>query len=306
MKYENGHLDVGQTFDLAANLLEEGAGPAQRSALYKMVASLPGVTLDGPTVTDITYKQGIGVSVDVDGARRELVFDPTTSSVLEERNTVGPNWPTSLPSPQSGNPSTPSAVAHRFWRTRCSKALQSCHLPPNRYKCLSARSCCLCRSVHRAIEGPNAQIDGYRGQAQNRQYASIRQPRMPWWDNRSWQRKGHSCSICRGANTMRARGYEEIRIDASSTEEIARSTGRLYERMRARQSRAEPLETTGVDHWGWATSSISGMVPSPSVSFPMWPFRSERSYTRSSGCASTATTSTKSTRRGGKPRRRSA
>ena len=110
MKYENGHLDVGQTFDLAANLLEEGAGPAQRSALYKMVASLPGVTLDGPTVTDITYKQGIGVSVDVDGARRELVFDPTTSSVLEERNIVGPSWPTSLPSLNPGNPSTPSAV----------------------------------------------------------------------------------------------------------------------------------------------------------------------------------------------------
>jgi hypothetical protein len=109
-KYENGHLDVGQTFDLAANLLEEGAGPAQRSALYKMVASLPGVTLDGPTVTDITDKQGTGVSVDVDGARRELVFDPTTSSVLEERNIVGPSWPTSLPFPQSANPSTPFAA----------------------------------------------------------------------------------------------------------------------------------------------------------------------------------------------------
>jgi hypothetical protein len=112
MQYENGHLDVGQTFDLAANLLEEGAGPSQRSALYSMVASLPGVTFDGSTVTDLTGKQGMGVSVNVGGVRRELVFDPSTSSVLEERNIVDATWPTSLPTPvsSSGNASAATAV----------------------------------------------------------------------------------------------------------------------------------------------------------------------------------------------------
>jgi hypothetical protein len=98
-QYEDGHSDVGQTFDLAASLLEEGAGPAQRAALYKMVASLPGVSLDGPTLTDVNGKQGTGVSISNGGIRQELIFDPSTSSVLEERNIVDSNWPTSLPDP---------------------------------------------------------------------------------------------------------------------------------------------------------------------------------------------------------------
>ncbi len=103
-RYENGHLDVGQTFDLVANLLEEGAGSAQRSALYKVIATLPGVTLDGPTVTDVTHQQGMGVSIDGSDVRQELIFDPATSSVLEERNVVGPAWPTTLPTPENGTP----------------------------------------------------------------------------------------------------------------------------------------------------------------------------------------------------------
>jgi hypothetical protein len=110
-QYENGHLDVGQTFDLAANLLEEGAGSAQRSALYQMIASLPGVTFDGPTVTDVTARHGIGVSVTSLGEQRELIFDPTTSAVLEERMSVTSSWwPKSLPSPTGNTPATTSAT----------------------------------------------------------------------------------------------------------------------------------------------------------------------------------------------------
>jgi hypothetical protein len=109
-QYENGQLDVGQTFDLAANLLEEGAGPQQRSALFQMVASLPGVSLDAAAVTDIIGQKGTGVSINVEGVRHELIFDPTTSAVLEERNVVSSAWPTSIPKPSSKNPSVSPLV----------------------------------------------------------------------------------------------------------------------------------------------------------------------------------------------------
>ena len=96
-QYEDGHFNAGQTFDLASTLLEEGAGPAQRAALYKMVASLPNVSNDGPAVTDVTHVSGQAVSIDESGVRHELIFDPTTSAVLEERFIPDTEWPTSEP-----------------------------------------------------------------------------------------------------------------------------------------------------------------------------------------------------------------
>ena len=108
-RYEGGQADTGETFELAANLLEQGAGPAQRSALFRMVASLPGITFEGPTATDVTDAPATGVSLTTGGVKSELLFDPRTSTVLEERNIVGSGWPTNLPTPTnsaaSANPS---------------------------------------------------------------------------------------------------------------------------------------------------------------------------------------------------------
>ena len=108
-RYESGQADTGETFGLAANLLEQGAGPAQRSALFRMVASLPGITFDGSAIVDVTRASATEVSLTANGIKRELLFDPNSSTVLEERNVVGSDWPTNLPTPTnsaaSANPS---------------------------------------------------------------------------------------------------------------------------------------------------------------------------------------------------------
>jgi hypothetical protein len=97
-----GYSDAATTMSLAGALLEEGATPAQRAALYRMVASLPGVTDRGRVRTDVTHRWGIAVSLDQHGQRTELVFDPRTSQVLEER------WTTS--SRVAGPPNTSSGA----------------------------------------------------------------------------------------------------------------------------------------------------------------------------------------------------
>ena len=97
-QFEGGVSNVGQTFDLVASLLEEGAGPAQRAALYRVISTLPGVTLDGATTTDVTNTAGTAISVDTSGERHVLVFDPASSVVLEERFLPDGHWPESIPS----------------------------------------------------------------------------------------------------------------------------------------------------------------------------------------------------------------
>lgn len=109
-RFESGRFDVGKTIDLAASLLEEGASGPQRAALYKMVAGLPGVTSNGTVVTDVTHQPGTAVSVTEGGIEHQVIFDPTTSTVLEERWT--PVGPSSAP-PSSAIRSTPSPVDHQ-------------------------------------------------------------------------------------------------------------------------------------------------------------------------------------------------
>jgi hypothetical protein len=116
-QYEGGILDVGRTFDLAATLLEEGGTAAQRSALYEMISSLPGVTSDGPTNTDVTNLPGVAVSVDVGGLRHELIFDPSNSKVLEERMIPDEPWPSPLPSLQGASAVADQRLAYTVWVT---------------------------------------------------------------------------------------------------------------------------------------------------------------------------------------------
>ncbi|MFZ0248662.1 MAG: CU044_5270 family protein [Acidimicrobiales bacterium] len=73
------------TLQLAANVLQVGARPALRSAVFELIEHLRGVTLLG-TTKDPRGRTGTGVAVEERGSRTILVFDPTTSAVLGERS----------------------------------------------------------------------------------------------------------------------------------------------------------------------------------------------------------------------------
>ncbi|HET8751974.1 MAG TPA: CU044_5270 family protein [Gaiellaceae bacterium] len=77
-----------ETFQIIGDLLREtSAPPAVRSALYTIVSQLPGVQLIGPTHDQIG-RPGIGVAYVSRGLRDELIFDPQTSALLGEQQSV--------------------------------------------------------------------------------------------------------------------------------------------------------------------------------------------------------------------------
>lgn len=79
-----------ETFVLIGDLLRETyLPPAFRAALYEVAAELPGVELLGE-VEDSAGRTGIGIAYDGarEGARSELIFNPNTSALLGERQTV--------------------------------------------------------------------------------------------------------------------------------------------------------------------------------------------------------------------------
>jgi hypothetical protein len=83
-RFERGSLNVERTFELAGTLLQDSGSPVLRAAVYRMVAELPGVRLLGER-TDELGRRGTAVALQVaSGVRTELLFDPTTSDVLEE------------------------------------------------------------------------------------------------------------------------------------------------------------------------------------------------------------------------------
>jgi hypothetical protein len=114
---EGGVPNAGKTFDLVASLLEEGAGPAQRSALYQVIAGLPGVSLLGPTTADVTGAMGTAVSIDVSGQRHVIVFDPTSSAVMEERIIPDTEWPGSLPLSGNGEIMSNERLSYTIFRS---------------------------------------------------------------------------------------------------------------------------------------------------------------------------------------------
>jgi hypothetical protein len=66
---------------LAGNVLQVGASPALRAALFKLVEQLPGVTVLGRT-KDASGRFGTGVVMTTPHLRDILVFNPHTSAVL--------------------------------------------------------------------------------------------------------------------------------------------------------------------------------------------------------------------------------
>jgi hypothetical protein len=82
-------------FGAAAALLgtpETGTSPALRSALYQVMAGVPGVTLLG-TETDRSGRTGTGIASPAQGGLRyEVIVDPTTGELLQlEQVVVNPN-----------------------------------------------------------------------------------------------------------------------------------------------------------------------------------------------------------------------
>jgi hypothetical protein len=83
-KFEGGRFSVEQTFTTVGTLLQDSGSPSLRGALYRVVEHLPRVQLLGRR-SDVVGRKGIAVGVtDAQGVRDELLFDPTTSDVLEE------------------------------------------------------------------------------------------------------------------------------------------------------------------------------------------------------------------------------
>jgi hypothetical protein len=85
--FEGGKSQAGATFDFAGTFLQSGAPPAVRVALYRLIESLPGVESLG-SMTDKLGRHGIGVGYTTNGVRDVLIFDPSTSAVLEREGVV--------------------------------------------------------------------------------------------------------------------------------------------------------------------------------------------------------------------------
>lgn len=85
---ETSHGDAYDLWDAATGLLRESpARPELRRALWEIIATIPGVTLDGPT-TDATGRDGTAVSIDFSSqnlGRYALVLDPSDGALLETR-----------------------------------------------------------------------------------------------------------------------------------------------------------------------------------------------------------------------------
>lgn len=78
----------GKTFAFAAYLLRTTPiSPAQRAALYRVMADIPGVELLG-TVKDTRGRSGTGVALERDGWRVDVLFDPETALPLDFTSTA--------------------------------------------------------------------------------------------------------------------------------------------------------------------------------------------------------------------------
>jgi hypothetical protein len=87
-KIESGPPGPAEDFSQVGDLLREtDASPALRSALFQVAAGLPGVEVLG-AVTDHSGQTGVGLGYVHNGVRQEFIFDPKTSSLLGEQDTV--------------------------------------------------------------------------------------------------------------------------------------------------------------------------------------------------------------------------
>ena len=83
---EGGPPGSAEDFTQIGDLLREtDASPALRSALFQVASELPGIVLLG-SVSDHDGRSGIGMAMDTNGVRNELIFDPATSALIGEQS----------------------------------------------------------------------------------------------------------------------------------------------------------------------------------------------------------------------------
>jgi hypothetical protein len=83
-KVEGGPPGPAEAFAQVGDLLREtDASPQLRAALYRAAAGLPGVRFLG-TVSDRLGRHGLGLAIDGEGIRHELIFSAQTSALLSE------------------------------------------------------------------------------------------------------------------------------------------------------------------------------------------------------------------------------
>lgn len=105
-RFEHGHSRPSATFAYAAMFLNAGSPPALRAALYRVIEALPGVQNLGPA-RDRLGRTGQGVGLVTAGSRTELIFDPATTSVLEDEMVV-------VRRPQDGNNYLPAGTVMQY------------------------------------------------------------------------------------------------------------------------------------------------------------------------------------------------
>ena len=90
-------------FDMALGFLQSGASSAQRAALLKFVATIPGVRLMGHATSIVTRERGSVIALPLReyGKAEEAIFDPSTSNLIEIRYvlTVLPSKASPMPGP---------------------------------------------------------------------------------------------------------------------------------------------------------------------------------------------------------------
>jgi hypothetical protein len=85
-RFEGGHANNAVTFLLATGVLNYTAPPAVRSALFRMLATMPGVHYLGK-VTDPLGRSGDTIALIQPESDLVVIFDPKTSQVLDEAPT---------------------------------------------------------------------------------------------------------------------------------------------------------------------------------------------------------------------------
>jgi hypothetical protein len=83
---EGGPPGSAEDFTQIGDLLREtDASPALRSAVFQVASELPGIVLLG-SVADHDGRSGVGLAMDLNGVRNELVFDVSTSALMGEQS----------------------------------------------------------------------------------------------------------------------------------------------------------------------------------------------------------------------------
>jgi hypothetical protein len=86
-RLDGGPRDAAEDFVHIGDFLREtDASPALRAALYRAAALIPGIQLLG-TVRDHIGRSGLGVALEHDHVRNELIFNHQTAALMAEQST---------------------------------------------------------------------------------------------------------------------------------------------------------------------------------------------------------------------------